>query len=134
MNLKEDEVISVYTDGPFVDLCRGPHVPSTGKIQHFQAAPRRRRVLAWRRAAPDAAAHLRDGVFTKNRIPISTSRASRKRASAITGKVGRELDLFMFHHWAPGVPFWTRADRDDQRAERVPPRADARRLREVKTP
>src|SRR5258707_2600948 len=35
-DLKEDEVISVYTDGPFVDLCRGPHVPSTGKIQHFK--------------------------------------------------------------------------------------------------
>ncbi len=35
-DLKEDEVISVYTDGPFVDLCRGPHVPSTGKIKHFK--------------------------------------------------------------------------------------------------
>src|SRR6266550_4110 len=35
-DLKEGEVISVYTDGPFVDLCRGPHVPSTGKIQHFK--------------------------------------------------------------------------------------------------
>ena len=35
-DLKDDEVISTYTDGPFVDLCRGPHVPSTGKIQHFK--------------------------------------------------------------------------------------------------
>ena len=35
-DLKEDEVISVYTDGPFVDLCRGPHVPSTGKIKFFK--------------------------------------------------------------------------------------------------
>ena len=34
--LKDDEVISVYTDGPFVDLCRGPHVPSTGHIKHFK--------------------------------------------------------------------------------------------------
>jgi threonyl-tRNA synthetase len=32
----EDEVISVYTDGPFVDLCRGPHVPTTGRIAHFK--------------------------------------------------------------------------------------------------
>ncbi len=31
-----DEVISVYTDGPFVDLCRGPHVTSTGRIKHFK--------------------------------------------------------------------------------------------------
>src|SRR3989442_560972 len=35
-DLKEDEIISVYTDGPFVDLCRGPHVPSTGRIKHFK--------------------------------------------------------------------------------------------------
>jgi threonyl-tRNA synthetase len=32
----EGETISVYTDGPFTDLCRGPHVPSTGRIQHFK--------------------------------------------------------------------------------------------------
>jgi threonyl-tRNA synthetase len=32
----EDEVITVYRDGPFVDLCRGPHVPSTGRLKHFK--------------------------------------------------------------------------------------------------
>src|SRR6266705_115220 len=35
-DLGPDEVISVYTDGPFVDLCRGPHVPSTGRLKHFK--------------------------------------------------------------------------------------------------
>ena len=35
-DLGPEEVISVYTDGPFVDLCRGPHVPSTGRIKHFK--------------------------------------------------------------------------------------------------
>src|SRR6201984_2887666 len=35
-DLGPDDVISVYTDGPFVDLCRGPHVPSTGRIKHFK--------------------------------------------------------------------------------------------------
>src|SRR5256712_792712 len=35
-DLGPDEVISIYTDGPFVDLCRGPHVPSTGRIKHFK--------------------------------------------------------------------------------------------------
>ena len=35
-DLGADEVISVYTDGPFVDLCRGPHLPSTGRIKHFK--------------------------------------------------------------------------------------------------
>ena len=34
--LGEDEVISTYTDGPFVDLCRGPHVPDTSYLKHFK--------------------------------------------------------------------------------------------------
>src|SRR5829696_173278 len=35
-DLGEDEVISTYTDGPFIDLCRGPHVPDTGYLKHFK--------------------------------------------------------------------------------------------------
>src|SRR5687767_4591441 len=34
--LGDDETISVYTNGAFFDLCRGPHVPSTGRIKHFK--------------------------------------------------------------------------------------------------
>ncbi|MSR23443.1 MAG: threonine--tRNA ligase [Gemmatimonadetes bacterium] len=34
--LGDDEVITVYRDGPFLDLCRGPHVPSTGRLKHFK--------------------------------------------------------------------------------------------------
>jgi threonyl-tRNA synthetase len=34
--LGDDEVISVYTDGPFIDLCRGPHVPDTSYLKHFK--------------------------------------------------------------------------------------------------
>src|SRR5258708_23756418 len=34
--LRDDEIISVYTDGPFVDLCRGPHVPDTSRVQHYR--------------------------------------------------------------------------------------------------
>lgn len=32
----DEEVITVYRDGPFLDLCRGPHLPSTGKLRHFK--------------------------------------------------------------------------------------------------
>ncbi len=34
--LGPDETITVYTDGPFQDLCRGPHIPSTGRLKHFK--------------------------------------------------------------------------------------------------
>ena len=32
----DDEVITVYENGPFLDLCKGPHVPSTGRLKHFK--------------------------------------------------------------------------------------------------
>src|SRR5688500_11831506 len=32
----ENEIISTYTDGPFIDLCRGPHVPDTSYLRHFK--------------------------------------------------------------------------------------------------
>ena len=43
----DDEIISTYTDGPFIDLCRGPHVPDTS-YQAFQASSYRGCVLARR--------------------------------------------------------------------------------------
>ncbi len=48
-----------YEHGPFIDLCRGPHVASTGKIGPFKLLGVGRCVLARRREAPDAPAHLR---------------------------------------------------------------------------
>ena len=52
-----------YWNSPtFADLCRGPHVPSTGRLGHFSPHAGGRRLLAGRREAPAAAAHLRHGV------------------------------------------------------------------------
>jgi len=105
-DLGPDEVISVYTDGPFVDLCRGPHVPSTGRLKHFKLlsaagaywrGDSRRQMLqriygtAW---------------FKKEDLEAYTHRLeeARKRDHR---KLGKELDLFLFHPFAPGAPFWT---------------------------
>jgi threonyl-tRNA synthetase len=105
-DLKADEVISVYTDGPFVDLCRGPHVPSTGKIQHFKLlhaagaywrGDERRQML--QRIYGTAWFKKEDLDGYLHRLEEAKKRDHRK--------VGRELDLFIFHHWAPGAPFWT---------------------------
>ncbi len=105
-DLGPNEVISVYTDGPFVDLCRGPHVPSTGKVKHFKLlhgagaywrGDERRQMLqriygtAWFKKE-DLEAYL-------HRLAEAKKRDHRK--------LGRELDLFMLHHWAPGAVFFT---------------------------
>jgi len=105
-DLKEDEVISVYTDGPFVDLCRGPHVPSTGKIKHvkllhaagaYWRGDERRQML--QRIYGTAWFKKEDLEGYLHRLEEAKKRDHRR--------VGRELDLFMFHHWAPGAVFWT---------------------------
>ena len=104
--LGSDETITVYTDGPFVDLCRGPHLPGTGRLKHFKLlhgagaywrGDERRQMLqriygtAWFKQE-DLDAYL-------HRLEESRKRDHRK--------VGRELDLFFFHPWAPGAAFWT---------------------------
>ena len=60
--LPEDETISTYSQGSFTDLCRGPHVPTTGKHRRLQAHEDRRRLLARRLRPADASAHLRHRV------------------------------------------------------------------------
>ena len=104
--LGPDETITVYTDGPFVDLCRGPHIPGTGRLKHFKLlhgagaywrGDEKRQMLqriygtAWFKKE-DLDAYL-------HRLEESRKRDHRK--------VGRELDLFMFHPFAPGAVFWT---------------------------
>ena len=104
--LGDDEVISTYTDGPFVDLCRGPHVPDTSYLKHFKLmttagaywrGDERRQMLqriygtAWFKKE-DLDAYL-------HRLEEAKRRDHRV--------VGKALDLFMFHPHSPGAPFWT---------------------------
>src|SRR5881296_4484048 len=95
-DLGPDEVISVYTDGPFVDLCRGPHVPQTGAIKHFKLlhaagaywrGDERRQML--QRIYGTAWFSKQDLEQYLHRLEEAKKRDHRK--------VGRELDLFMFH-------------------------------------
>ena len=105
-DLGPDEVISVYTDGPFVDLCRGPHVPSTGRIKHFKLlhgagaywrGDERRQMLqriygtAW---------------FTKDDLEAYLRRLeeARRRDHRVLGK---QLDLFSIQEEVgPGLILW----------------------------
>ena len=104
--LGADEVISTYTDGPFTDLCRGPHVPDTSYLKHFKLlstagaywrGDERRQMLQriyatafWKKEELDAHLHQ--------------MAEARRRDHRI---VGKQLDLFMFHPFAPGAAFWT---------------------------
>ena len=105
-DLGENEIISVYTDGPFVDLCRGPHVPGTGRIKYFKLlhaagaywrGDERRQMLqriygtAWFKKE-DLEGYLR-------RLEEAKKRDHRV--------LGRQLDLFSIQEAVgPGLIFW----------------------------
>jgi threonyl-tRNA synthetase len=105
-DLGADEVISTYTDGPFVDLCRGPHVPHTGWLKHF----RLQSVAAayWRGDSTRQTLQRIYGTafWKKDELEQHLTRLeeAKKRDHR---KLGKELDLFMFHPFAPGAAFWT---------------------------
>jgi len=101
-----DEVISTYTDGPFTDLCRGPHVPDTSYLKHFKLlhtagaywrGDERRQMLQRIYAT---------AFFKKEELDahLHQIEEARKRDHRV---LGRALDLFQFFPVAPGAAFWT---------------------------
>jgi threonyl-tRNA synthetase len=104
--LGDDEVISVYTDGPFVDLCRGPHIPSTGRLKHFSLLSAAG--AYWRGDSNRQMLQRIYGTafFRKEDLAAHVTRLdeARKRDHR---RLGKELDLFAFLPVAPGAAFWT---------------------------
>jgi threonyl-tRNA synthetase len=104
--LKDDEVISVYTDGPFVDLCRGPHVPSTGHIKHFKLL--HAAGAYWRGDSRRQMLQRIYGTayFTKDDLDgdIRRREEAEKRDHRVLGK---QLDLFSIQEdIGPGLILW----------------------------
>jgi threonyl-tRNA synthetase len=104
--LGDDETITVYTDGPFQDLCRGPHIPRTGRLKHFKLLSAAG--AYWRGDEHRQMLQRIYGTawFRKEELDgyLHRLEEARKRDHR---RVGRELDLFMFHPSAPGAVFWT---------------------------
>jgi threonyl-tRNA synthetase len=101
-----NEIISTYTDGPFVDLCRGPHVPDTGRLKHFKLL--HTAGAYWRGDEKRQMLQRIYGTafFRKEELEQYLYRIeeAKKRDHR---KLGRELDLFQFHPVSPGAAFWT---------------------------
>ena len=104
--LGADEVISTYSDGPFTDLCRGPHLSNTGRLKHFKLMTTAG--AYWRGDEKRQMLQRIYGTawFKKEELEAYLHRIeeARKRDHR---RVGKELDLFMLHPWAPGAAFWT---------------------------
>jgi threonyl-tRNA synthetase len=103
--LPEGETISIYTNGEFTDLCRGPHLMSTGSVKKFK-------VLSssgayWRGDSRNTMLQRIYGISFPSQEELEMFIKVREEAEKRDHrKLGRELDLFSFHHEAPGMPFY----------------------------
>lgn len=103
--IPEGELVTVYEQGEFYDLCRGPHVPSTNKIQYFKLM--NISGAYWRGDSNNQMLQRIYGVAfaTKEQMQdyFSFLEEAEKRNHR---KLGKELELFMFSEEAPGMPFY----------------------------
>jgi threonyl-tRNA synthetase len=105
---EELETVSLYTNGPFTDLCRGPHAPSTASIGAF--ALQSVAGAYWRGDSTRTMLTRIYGTafFSKAELAEHLERLEQARARDHR-KLGRELDLFTFSDVSPGAAFWTPA-------------------------
>jgi threonyl-tRNA synthetase len=101
---KVDEV-SFYRNGDFTDLCRGPHLQSTGQVGAFKLM----RVAGayWRGKQGNPQMQRLYGVAFESEQELSSYlHALEEARQRDHRKLGQELELFFFHETAPGMPYW----------------------------
>jgi len=99
------ETVSVYQQGNFVDLCRGPHLPTTRWMKHFKLLS-----LAGAYWRGDESRQMLQRIYgtaypTAEALEEHLQRyeEAKKRDHR---RIGKDLNLFSFHPEAPGTPFW----------------------------
>ena len=103
---KGETTVGIYHQGNWFDLCRGPHVQSTGQIKAFKLMS-----VAGAYWKGDQANQMLQRVYAtafqdKKELEeyLKNIEEAKKRDHR---KLGKELGMFMFHPWAPGSPFFT---------------------------
>ncbi|MBN48186.1 MAG: threonine--tRNA ligase [Spongiibacteraceae bacterium] len=104
-DLPAGEIISVYKQGEWMDLCRGPHVPSTGKLKAFKLT----KVAGayWRGDSNNAMLQRIYGTAWRNKKELKAYLTRIEEAEKRDHrKIGKKLDLFHMQEEAPGMVFW----------------------------
>ncbi len=102
---KDEDVVSLYEQGSFTDLCRGPHLPSTSKVKAVK-------LLSvsgsyWRGDEKRQMLQRIYGIsFPKQKELDEYLKNLEEAKKRDHRKLGKELDLFSFHEEGPGFPFW----------------------------
>ena len=104
-DLPEGETISLYRQGDFVDLCRGPHVPATGRLKHFKLM--RLAGAYWRGDSRNPMLQRVYGTAFASRDALDEHLKHLEEAERRDHRrIGRALDLFHVQEEAPGMIFW----------------------------
>ncbi len=104
-SIPEKDEISLYGQGDWVDLCRGPHVPSTGKLKVFKLM----KVAGayWRGDSRNEMLQRIYGTAWNDEKSLKAYLTRLEEAEKRDHrKIGKELDLFHFQEEAPGAVFW----------------------------
>ncbi|MFQ5760605.1 MAG: threonine--tRNA ligase [Acidiferrobacterales bacterium] len=104
-DIPEQEVISLYQQGDFIDLCRGPHVPNTSKLKAFKLM----KVAGayWRGDSNNEMLQRIYGTAWSNKEALADYLHRLEEAEKRDHrKIGRRLDLFHTQEEAPGMVFW----------------------------
>jgi threonyl-tRNA synthetase len=104
-SIPSNEDVSLYREGAFEDLCRGPHVPSTGKLKHFKLM----KVAGayWRGDHRNEMLQRVYGTAWASKDDLQQYLTMLEEAEKRDHrKLGKELDLFHIDEHAPGVVFW----------------------------
>ncbi|MDF2084188.1 threonine--tRNA ligase [Bacillus pseudomycoides] len=103
--IPENELVTIYKQGEFVDLCRGPHLPSTGYLKAFQLT--HVSGAYWRGDSNNQVLQRIYGVaFSSQKELENYLQFLEEAAKRNHRKLGNELELFMFSEESPGMPFY----------------------------
>lgn len=101
----EEGSISLYSQGEFTDLCRGPHLPRTGLLKHFKLLSLTG--AYWRGDERNPMLQRIYGTAYPTAAQLEQHLARLEEAKKRDHRVlGKQLGLFSFHAEAPGTPFW----------------------------
>ncbi|MBX9958382.1 threonine--tRNA ligase [Peribacillus simplex] len=104
-NIPNGEKLTLYQQGEFIDLCRGPHLPSTSFVKSFKLT--RVSGAYWRGDNQNEVLQRVYGVaFRKNKDLQDHFKFLEEAAKRDHRKLGKQLELFMFSEEAPGMPFY----------------------------
>jgi threonyl-tRNA synthetase len=104
-SIPANEDVSLYTEGDFTDLCRGPHVPSTGKLKAFKLM----KVAGayWRGDSNNEMLQRIYGTAWRNKDELKAYLFQLEEAEKRDHrKLGKQLDFFHMQDDAPGMVFW----------------------------